>query len=119
MYEVISIIVGGLMTGIASGLLGIGGGALLVPLLIYVFKLDIHHAIGTSLTIIIPTAIVGSIVHIQHGNVEIKFVLTLFLFTIVGSILGAYLAGILPALILRRVFAVFLFGIAIKMFFFG
>ena len=119
MYEIVCIIVGGLITGLASGLLGIGGGVLLVPLLMYVFKVDIHHAIGTSLAIIIPTAIVGSLVHFRHGNVEIKFVLMLFLFTIIGSILGAYLAGFLPAVTLKRVFAVFLFGIAIKMFFFG
>ena len=119
MYELLLIILGGLITGFASGLLGIGGGALLVPVLMYGFKLDIHHAIGTSLAIIIPTAIVGCLVHFRHGNIEIKIFLTLFLFTIIGSILGAHLAGILPAVTLKRVFAIFLFGIAIKMFFFG
>ena len=76
MIQYLLIILGGLFAGFASGLLGIGGGVLLVPLLLYGFKLDIHQAIGTSLAIIIPTAIFGSLVHFHYGNVSFKFVLS-------------------------------------------
>jgi len=106
----------GLLVGILSGLLGIGGGVLLVPILLFVFKVEMHQAIGTSLAVIIPTAFFASYVHFQHGNVSIKIVLGLCVFTIIGGIIGANLSSLLPATILKKVFAVFLVLIAIKMF---
>jgi len=119
MNQFIFIIIGGFIAGFASGILGIGGGVLLVPLLIYGFKLEVHQAIGTSLAVIIPTALFGSLVHYYHGNVMIRFVFSLFIFTIIGSILGSHFASLLPAATLKKIFAVFLGGIAIKMFFYG
>lgn len=115
MHFILLLILGGLLVGIIGGLLGIGGGVLLVPLLVYGFKLPIHQAIGTSLVVIIPTAISGSLVHISHSHVVFKYVLYLVVFTILGSFLGAQCAQFLPAPVLKKIFAIFLFVIAFKM----
>lgn len=107
----------GLVVGMTSGLLGIGGGTLLVPLFVYGFKLPIQQAIGTSLCIIVPTALFSSLVHYHNGNIAFKLVLSLFVFAIIGGMVGAHLVNIVPAVALKKSFAVFLGIAAIKMFF--
>ncbi|MBD3271727.1 MAG: TSUP family transporter [Elusimicrobia bacterium] len=102
--------------GIASGLFGIGGGVILVPLLHYVYKLNIHAAVGTSLAIIVPTALVGSIWHLHYGHVELKLVGILALATILGGFIGAFVTPYISGPFLRRGFAVFLIIVAVRMF---
>ena len=109
----------GIVVGIMSGLLGIGGGSIIVPVLVYLFKINIHQAIGTSLLIIIPTAICGSLVHVQHGNVLVKVALGIMLFSIVGSFVGSHLVVLLPVPVLKKIFGIFLAIIAVKMIFFS
>ncbi|MBU1864094.1 MAG: sulfite exporter TauE/SafE family protein [Candidatus Omnitrophica bacterium] len=119
MTQLVFIVLAGFFIGVTSGVLGIGGGAILVPLLIYGFKLTMNQAVGTSLAVIIPTALCAGFVHFQHGNVSLKIFLSLFIFTILGGIVGAHLANLLPAAILKRIFALFLGAIAVKMFFYS
>jgi len=101
--------------GILSGLLGIGGGVLFVPIFVYIFKMNMHQAIGTSVALIIPTVIFASFVHISSGNIAFKIVLSFFVFSIIGGLFGAYLSNYLPAILLKKIFAVFLLFVAIKM----
>lgn len=75
----------GLVAGFSSGLLGIGGGVLMVPILVHVGKLSIHKAVATSVFIMIATSIAGATVYILKG----EFYLDLALFLILGIILGA------------------------------
>lgn len=105
----------GVSAGVASGLFGVGGGLVIVPLLTMVTKLDIHHAIGTSLAIIVPTAAVAAFRHHASGNVEWRYVFIVALFAMIGSLLGAQLATILSSPVLKKVFAVFLVIVAIRM----
>ena len=104
MTQILVLALAGLVVGFSSGLLGIGGGVVLVPILLFVFKLEMHIAIGTSLAIIIPTALCSSIVHYTHGNVALKVVLSMFIFTIIGGFIGAHCAHILPASTLKKIF---------------
>lgn len=109
--------IGGILAGLLSGLLGIGGGVLLVPILYYLLKLDIHIAIGTSLAVIVFTATAGAIAHFALANINLKIVWIIAIFAVIGSILGANLCRSLSAATLRRLFAIILFLLSAKMFF--
>jgi len=109
------VVVIGLMAGIVSGLLGVGGGLVIVPLLVFVVKLDIHHAIGTSLAIIVPTAACAALRHHWAGHVEWKFVFIIVAFSIVGSFLGAQATTWLSERLLRKIFAIFMAVVALRM----
>lgn len=108
----------GIVAGILSGLFGVGGGTILVPLFIYVLKMDIHTATGTSLAVIVPTAIIGVISQHLAGNVHWKTVLLITVLSVIGVFVGVKLNAVIPSSVLQKMFAVFLFAIAIQLFFF-
>lgn len=113
---IILAVLAGLVTGMLSGLVGIGGGIVLVPILLYIFRTDMHVAAGTSLAVIVPTAIAGVLSHFSAGNVSLKLGLAIAPGAIGGAMLGAYLANILPADTLKRIFAVILVVMSIRIF---
>ncbi len=79
---------------------------------------DVHRAIGTSLLIIIFTALSGAFFHGKAGMVDWKAAVILGIFSVVGVWLGTKLSLKLEAVMLQRIFAVFLVVIAVKIFFF-
>lgn len=107
----------GFIGGVSSGLFGVGGGLVFVPLLMMFRKLDPHIAIATSMVMIIPTAIMGAYKHIQSGNVDWHVIPFIVLFAVLGSYLGAHLSVQMDTQLLKRVFAVFLVLMAVKIFF--
>ncbi|MDJ0498416.1 MAG: sulfite exporter TauE/SafE family protein, partial [Acidimicrobiia bacterium] len=70
MIEVIGFVVLGLATGVLASTLGVGGGIIFVPSLVVFFGFEQHIAQGTSLAVILPTAIVGAYLHSKRGRVE-------------------------------------------------
>jgi len=97
----------GLAIGSLSGLLGVGGGIIAVPMMVAIWKLDPKIAIGTSLATMIPTAIAGSIRHYNFGNVNLALAACLAIGTVVGSsLIGAPLADRLPSETLKRIFGI-------------
>lgn len=115
--QILLVVALGIVTGMVSGLLGVGGGLLMVPIFTYVFNMTIHKAIGTSLAIIVPIALVGSFKHFLNGNVELKGLIFFIVAALLGGWLGATLAAHLPVPVLKKVFAVFLVCVAVNMFF--
>ena len=118
---VLFIVLGAISGGIA-GLLGIGGGALVVPGLAFVFTLMgmsdhmiMQMASGTSLMIMVFTAISSSIAHIKQGHVHWEAFRKMLLGVVCGTILGAFIARLLHSDVLTLIFALFLLGVAIKM----
>lgn len=107
----------GLLGGLASGLFGVGGGVLFVPLLVIFLGFNFHVAIGTSLLAIVPTAAVGALRHISEHSVDFRTAVLLALFAMVGAWLGAGLSLRLDVTLLRKMFAVFLFFLAFRLFF--
>jgi hypothetical protein len=84
----------GFVGGVASGLFGIGGGIVMVPAMVLLLSppvRDIKHAIGTSLCIIVPTALVGAFKHAQEHQVEWRTALIMAPLAIIGGYLGAWL----------------------------
>lgn len=104
----------GLVAGTASGLFGIGGGVIMVPALT-LLGLDIVPAVATSLFVMIPTAAVATLRHTLAGNTHWDLALPLMAGALVGSQLGPLVATRLPAVWLRRLFAVVLTYSAVEM----
>lgn len=105
----------GLSAGFLSGLLGIGGGLIFVPALVFFLSFDQHQAHGTSLAAIIPAALVGSISYAWHGYMDIPVVLWLIIGSSLGAYLGSSMAIKMPASKLKVVYGIFLILIAIKL----
>jgi uncharacterized membrane protein YfcA len=114
----------GAFAGVLSGMLGVGGGIILVPILIIIFSsssmpagLVAHMAIGTSLSTIIFTSM--SAIYAQHRRRAIDWVLTRKLAPaiILGSLISGYLAGLIPGLVLKVMFGLFLSVAALQLFF--
>jgi uncharacterized membrane protein YfcA len=97
----------GVAVGVASGLLGVGGGTLVVPFLTLAVGLSQHSAEATSLLVILPTAIAGSLALRRRGVGDLGLALRFGIIGAAGSILGALLALALSGSALRLVFAVF------------
>ncbi|HXV27677.1 MAG TPA: sulfite exporter TauE/SafE family protein [bacterium] len=114
-YLIIALI--GVVGGLVSGLFGVGGGILFVPLLILLASFNPHVAIGTSLAVIVPTALIGAFRHSLAGMIEWKTFLILALFAILGAWVGSELSLKLGTAVLRRLYAVFLLAVALKLFF--
>ena len=106
----------GFIAGMIGGLLGVGGGLVLVPLFHYVLKMNMHAAIGTSLAVIVPTAFVATLPNISSGNVHWRAFVFAALFSILGSFIGAKISMNIDVTLLKKIFAVFLIMVAIRMF---
>jgi len=109
----------GVVSGIAAGLLGIGGGAIIVPalgtaLLLLGYDADVvqHVAVGTSLAIIIPTGIMSARSHQKRGALDIKVLRLWVPFIVAGTFIGGLMAGYFSGDVLRIIFAVMAFVIA-------
>jgi hypothetical protein len=95
----------GVLTGFISGMMGVGGGAVMVPLMVILANMGQHIAQGTSLLAMIPVSISGSFVHYKLGNIRNDVVWGLAIGSLIGGFLGASFAKALPELYLRCIFA--------------
>jgi uncharacterized protein len=112
------IIIIGFAAGMLGGMIGIGGGLIIVPALVYFLSFSQHKAQGTSLgLLILPVAILGVINYYKKGYVDPKVVGLLALGFVAGSYLGSKWALALPQGTLKKVFAVFLLLLSLKMLF--
>ena len=106
----------GAASGVTSGLLGVGGAIVLVPLMTRVLRLSQHRAHGTSLAVVLFTATAAFLGYLRTGNVDILATLPLVAGSVVGSPLGARWAHATPAAALRRAFGVLLLAVSVRMF---
>ena len=114
--KVIEFIILGLVGGVASGLLGIGGAVVIIPVLVYIFGWQQHLAQGTTLAMLLPPiGIMAVLRYYNAGNIDLKVAGLLCIGFLFGGWLGAVIANELPADTLRKVFGVFLLVISLKM----
>lgn len=107
-------IVIGSLGGIASGLFGIGGGILIVPLLVYWAGFTQHQAVGTSLAVLLPPVGLAAVVeYYRQGNVNLHAAMLLAVSMIVCVWLGAWLAHRISGPHLRLAFGLFVFSLGI------
>jgi uncharacterized membrane protein YfcA len=105
----------GFVAGTTSALCGVGGGIVVVPALVLLRAIDVKTAIGTSLAFIVPTAIVG-VLRTPGHRVDYRVAAVLVAGGVVGAPLGAWLAQTLPEAWVKRIFAVLLAAVAVKLF---
>ncbi len=115
--EIAGLIALGLLAGVLSGLVGSGGGIVIVPALIYLFRQSAHMAQGTTMALFLPPiGILAAYAYYQKGFVDIRAALLIALGFTIGGFFGAKLAIGLSETVLKRVFASMLAIIAAKMF---
>ena len=106
----------GLAAGMLSGLIGVGGGIIVVPALVYFLGFSQYQAQGTSLgLLLLPVGILAVMNYYDKGQIDIKVVGIMAIAFIVGGWLGSKLALSISETIVKRIFAVILFYTAIKM----
>lgn len=105
----------GVVVGGASGLLGVGGGTLMVPFLTLAVGMSQHAAEATSLLVVLPTAVVASVVLRRRRVGDLGLALRLGLLGALGGVGGALLALALPPHVLRIVFAAFLALVSVRL----
>lgn len=109
----------GLIAGVLSGLVGIGGGIIIVPALVYLLGYGQHQAQGTSLgLLLLPIGIFATLNYYRKGYVDVKSILMMAGAFLVGGLLGSKLSLSLSETMLKKVFAISLLLIGVKMLFF-
>jgi uncharacterized protein len=107
----------GLIGGTLSGLTGLGGGFIMVPLLIYLFGMSQHAAQGTSLAVLLPPlGLLAFMQYYKNGHVDVGVAVLVALGFFFGGYAGGALAQVIPGPLLRKGFAVVLVLIAFDMF---
>ncbi|RAP32284.1 permease [Candidatus Marinamargulisbacteria bacterium SCGC AG-414-C22] len=105
----------GLITGIFSGLVGVGGGIVMIPLMTMLFGFSQHLAQGTSLAVMLPPiGILAVYTYYKQGFVDIPMTLFIICGFIIGGWLGAKWAVLIPAPLLKRFFGVTMVLIGLK-----
>jgi uncharacterized protein len=107
----------GVLIGTVSGMIGLGGAIFLIPILVYGYGMDQKTAQGTSVaTLLLPIGALAFWKYYNAGHVDIKLAALLALGFFIGGYFGGSIAQLATSLQLRRIFAVCLAGMAVKMF---
>ena len=113
---VVLLVLIGLAAGILSGLVGVGGGIIIVPALVFFLNFSQQQAQGTSLgLLLLPVGILAVLNYYNQGHIDIRVVAIMALAFVIGGWLGSKWALSLPEATVKRIFAVILFYTAIKM----
>jgi uncharacterized membrane protein YfcA len=108
----------GAAVGVFSGVVGIGGGILFVPALVWIVGMDQYRAQGTSIgALLAPVGLFAFLEYYRNGNADIRVAALLALGFLVGGYFGAAWAQNVPEVLLRRIFAVTLVIVGARMFF--
>ena len=118
-HTLIIILLVGLAAGILGGMVGIGGGIIIVPALVYFLGFSQFKAQGTSLAMLMfPVGILGVIQYYKQGYVDFRIVVVLAAGFLLGSLLGSRLSLSLPQDLVKKIFAVLMLLLGVKMLFF-
>jgi uncharacterized membrane protein YfcA len=120
----LAIVIGGVLTGLLAGLFGVGGGAIIVPVLYEIFRIlgvsedvRVQLCVGTSLAIIIPTSIRSYLAHRARGTLPAGVLKTWIVPIAAGVIVGGVIAAVAPAAVFKSFFAVMTFLLGAKFLF--
>lgn len=105
----------GLVSGVASGLFGVGGGIVMVPAMVLLLRLDMKIAVATSLVVIIPTSLAGSLLNQSFGRIDWRTAWTLIPLAVIGGLLGTWFKESLASSDLKRAFGGFLILVGLRL----
>jgi uncharacterized membrane protein YfcA len=111
--KVWKVLVGGVSVGLLTGILGVGGGFLIVPALVMLVGMPMHHAVGTSLVVIAMNSLAGFLGHLSEITLDLPLIAVFIAAGVLGTFAGARLGKRLDAVLLRKVFALFVIGLAV------
>lgn len=115
---ILILIIVGVLAGMLSGLVGVGGGIIIVPGLVYFLAYTQKQAQGTSLgVLVLPVVFIAALYYYKTGNMSLKAVPFIAIGFIVGGYFGSKFAISLPAVTIKKIFAILLMLLAIKMLF--
>lgn len=115
---ILILVITGIAAGILGGLVGVGGGIIIVPALVYFLHFSQKSAQGTSLgLLLLPVGILGVLQYYKQGHVDLRVVLIIAIGFIAGSYFGSKIALSLPQETVKKIFAIMLLLIAFKMLF--
>lgn len=118
MNELLILLGIGLAAGFLSGSMGVGGGIIIVPALVFLMGFSLHQAQGTSLALMtIPVMFVATSNFYKEGFVDIKVALILAVTFVVGGYLGSKFSIMMPDKIIKKAFGIFMIIVALKMIF--
>jgi uncharacterized membrane protein YfcA len=103
----------GLLGGFISGLMAVGTAAIYVPLMLYLGYGQLF-AQSIALWMIVPASFISIFVYYKHGTIKVKGSLILLIPAILASLVGSYMASILPVIVLRKLFGICMVYIAYK-----
>src|ERR1700761_1008308 len=116
---IVLLVIVGLLAGMLSGLVGLGGGVIIVPALVFFLGFSQHQAQGTSLGILLlPAGIFAVMNYYKRGFIDVRVVLLMFAGFLIGGYLGSRMSLSVSETVLKKVFAVALLLIAGKVLFF-
>ncbi len=107
----------GVLTGTVNGLLGIGGGTILIPAMVFLMGISQYQAHGTSLAVILPTTVASCIIYGISSDLNFPVAVEVASGGILGGYLGAKLMNKIPAIRLRQFFGLFMFLAGLRMMF--
>ncbi|MGL5913142.1 MAG: TSUP family transporter [Bacteroidales bacterium] len=112
----IALLLLGVSAGAFSGLIGIGGGIIMVPALVFFFGFSQHAAQGTTLAVLLPpVSLLACYVYYKSGNLDIWVATIIAVGFFIGSLFGSKLAVVISPTLLSKIFAVILIAVGIKM----
>lgn len=119
MVYILGFIILGLIAGILSGIIGIGGGIVIIPALVFIFGLSQQMAQGTTLALLVPpVGIFAAWAYYKQGFVDIKIAVLICIGFIIGGLIGGQIATELPTKLISKIFGVFMMLLGIRMAFF-
>ena len=117
MTQVLYVVLG-VVAGIFGGMFGIGGGAILIPALVFIFGLTQHQAQGTTLAILVPPiGLLAALRYYQSGNVKLSIAAFVCIGFFVGGLIGANIVHSFSDVLLKRMFGVFFLLVSLQMIF--
>lgn len=118
---ILILVVIGIMAGILSGMIGVGGGIIIVPALIYFLGMSQHGAQGTSLALMLPPiGILAAMNYYRAGQLNIKYALIISAAFIIGGYLGSKLSlTYFSEAVMKKIFGIIMLTAAIKLIFFS
>jgi len=106
----------GLLVGFSSGIVGVGGGVFVIPILVFLFGFSQKMAQGTSLAMLLPpVGILAVMEYYKSGNIDVKVAILLSLGYLFGAYFGSSLAVTLSNDMLKKIFGLLLLGVSLKM----
>ncbi len=111
--KVWKVLAGGATVGLLTGILGVGGGFLIVPALVMLVGMPMHHAVGTSLVVITMNSLAGFLGHLSGITLDLPLIVVFITAGVLGTYAGAQLGRRLNPALLRKAFALFVIGLSL------